>query len=120
MPAATGMHVSPQAPGLVRLRHTERSMKIYGVTENELRTLTAINLFMAFAWAVGSAFLGMGVDLHKDLLLAENIPAKAEVLKDMPTALFIGAAIFYIAGTIAFFVRGSFINTIRKETIGQG
>lgn len=91
-------------------------MRIYGVTENELRTLTAINLGIATLFSVGSAMLGMGMDLHKDLLLATDLPPKAEILKPTSTILFLGCALFYIVGFIAVWMRRGFIETIKKES----
>jgi hypothetical protein len=116
---APGLHLShPSSGNLVTILHTERRMKVYGVTENELRTLTAINLGIAVLFSIGSAMLGMALDLHKDILLVDPVPAKAAILvSHVQPGLWIGAAFFYVTGAVAMYLRGGFIKTIKKETV---
>ncbi len=98
--------------------HTERRMKVYGVTENELRTLTVINLAAVALFSLGTGSLAFGIDLHKDILLAgQNLPEGAKMLQDVVRPIaFIGAAIFYGLGIAAWLYRGGFLRTIKKET----
>ena len=93
-------------------------MKVYGVTENELRTLTVINLAAVALFSLGTGSIAFGIDLHKDILLAgQNLPEGAEMLQDVvrPIAFIVGA-IFYFLGGVVWFHRGGFLRTIKKET----
>jgi len=92
-------------------------MKVYGVTENELRTLTIINAAAAALFSIGAACLGYGLNLHASLLLVDNMPDKAKVLSDVVQPLaFYAAAVFFLLGIAAWLARGGFIKTIKKET----
>jgi hypothetical protein len=93
-------------------------MKVYGVTENELRTLTIINAAVAALFSLGAACLGYGLNIHDSLLLVDNIPDKAKVLPDVvqPVAFSL-AGVFFLFGLIAWLMRGGFISTIKKETV---
>src|SRR5437870_8543962 len=54
--------VAPQGP-LVSVLHTERQMRIFGVTENELRTLTIVNAAVAFLFSLGTGCFGYLLNL---------------------------------------------------------
>ena len=103
--------------GLITVLHTERRMKVYGVTENELRTITIINLAVAALFSIGTGLVVFGFDLQKDILLTEQLPPGAKILDDVVRpASFIGGAVFYGLGLVFWFMRGGFIRTIKKET----
>ena len=103
--------------GLVHVLHTERRMRVYGVTENELRTLTIINLAVAFLFSLGTGFVSFGLDLHKDVLMTSPLPPSAGVLADIarPLAFLVGGA-FYLAGGSAWWMRRGFIEQIKQES----
>ena len=103
---------------LITVLHTERRMKVYGVTENEIRTLTMINIAAVVLFSLGTGLLAFGIDLHKDILLTgKNLPEAALPLQDVVRPLaFIGAGIFYVLGIVSWFLRGGFLRTIKKET----
>ena len=95
-------------------------MRIYGVTENELRTLTIVNAAMTAVFSLGTGCFGFLLNLKSNAAMAEKMPAQTtEALKFIePGLMWLGIA-FYVIGVVAWFMRGSFIKTIKTESDPQ-
>jgi hypothetical protein len=115
--SAPKVSTTSQNAGLVNVLHTERNMKVYGVTENELRTLTAINVAVTALFSIATGLMAFSFDLQKDILLAEPLPDKAQVLDTVvQPAAFLGSLVLYGLGALTWFLRGGFLKTIKKES----
>lgn len=92
-------------------------MKCLTVTESELKQIGLANLLLTFLFGVGSALIAFGVDIMKDSMLAQSVPASAQVVVDVvqPICLIIGAA-FWIGAAWVWTWRRDMINTIRNES----
>lgn len=102
---------------LVKILHTERRMKVYGITENEIRTLTVINVAVVVLFSIGTGCIAFGIDLHKDLLLTPNLPEQAQVLKSVLRPLsYISGGVLYLLGLLVWYYRGGFIRTLKQES----
>lgn len=78
--------------------------------------LSVINGIAALCFSIGTGLLGLSVDIQKDLLLASEVPANAETLRDLVRpALLWGAGIFYFLGVVTFFWRRATLDIIKKE-----
>jgi len=95
-------------------------MRIFGVTENELRTLTIVNAAVAFLFSLGTGCFGYLLNLDAAAAMTEKIPKETEALLKLvqPGLLSLGVA-FYVAGAFAWIMRSGFINTIKRESDPQ-
>ena len=120
-PPQMALNIQPALQGpLVRLLHTEREMRIFGVTENELRTITAINAATAALFSLGTGCFGYLLNLQADLAFANKIPQQTQDMLNIvqPGLKWIGI-VFYCLGILAWIYRGSFITTIKQESDPQ-
>jgi hypothetical protein len=103
---------------LVNVLHTKREMRIFGVTENELRTITIMNAATAFFFSLGTGCFGYLLNLQADAAFADKIPAATQRALDVfrPGLEWVGAA-FYVAGIVTWLYRGGFVRTIKRESV---
>jgi hypothetical protein len=93
-------------------------MKFYRVHEPELQNLSMAHGLMVIFFSAGSAFLGFGLDVAKDIAMGANeLTAEAKVLKEVvqPTCFWIAAG-FYVAGLWAAWKRRASIQRIKRES----
>lgn len=97
--------------------HTERKMKIYGVTDNELRTITIVNAAVAALFSLGTGCFGYLLNLRTDEAFAGTLPpATVSLMQAVQLGLFAFGVAFYVLGLVAWIMRGGFIATIKRES----
>lgn len=94
-----------------------RTMKFYRVHEPELQNLSMAHGLMVLFFSAGSAFLGFGLDVAKDIAMATDLTAEAKVMKDVvqPACFWIASG-FYLAGLWAAWKRRGSIQRIKHES----
>jgi len=117
---SAGPTISPpgnESSQLIRLAHVEGRMKIYGVTENELRTISTINLAVVVFSSLGTGCIAFSIDLHKDIIMAGSVlaPNVKEIADIWRPLGFISGIVCYLIAATAWLVRGGFIKTIKNE-----
>ena len=95
-----------------------RTMKFYQVHEPELHNLSMAHGLMVIFFSAGSAFLGFGLDVAKDVAMATGeLSAEAKVLsKTVQPACFYIAGGFFLAGLWAYVLRRGAIRRIKRES----
>ncbi len=95
-------------------------MKIFGVTENELRTLTIVNAAMAAFFSLGTGCFGYLLNLQAGAAMTEKVPEQTAAVLNIvqPGLMFLGIA-FYVLGFLSWILRGNFIATIKRESDPQ-
>ena len=112
-----------QSEGLkspVETVHGTRKMQCYSVTESELMQLSLVNTLVAFAWSLVSGIGIFLIDILKDIVLSEDIPATAQSIGIyiVPALLFIILlAVFGVFKARAW--RKRLIDLIKEES-GNG
>ena len=109
-----------QSAGTLRVESSERVMKTYVVTANEIRTLTLMNFAVAALFSLGSACFGYWLNIRTEIALTGVLPATAQVVQTVvsPVAI-IATIVFWIFGSVIWYMRGGFISTIETETINR-
>jgi hypothetical protein len=109
--------ITPQGGPLVSVIHTERQMKIFGVTENELRTLTIVNAAIALLTSLGTGFFVYLLNLSTDAMFAGKLdPTAKNLLSIVKPGLWVFGIVFYLAALYAWLQRDAFIDTIKTES----
>jgi len=109
---AEGVSSSP-----VNVYQPTRQMQFYAVSESELRQLSLVNSLVAFAWAIVSGTALFLLDVGKDVVMTDAVPAQAISLASVfwPLLLF-----FFVASAIglvlAYRWRGRLIELIKQES----
>jgi hypothetical protein len=107
-----------QEAGGVFASTASRTMKFYRVHEPELHNLTMAQGLMVLFFSAGSAFLGFGIDVAKDIAMTSgDLSAEGKVMSQVvqPACFYIATG-FYIAGIWASFMRRSSIKRIKQES----
>lgn len=108
---------TPTQQPLVSLLHTSREMKIFGVTENELRTLTLVNAAIAALFSLGTGAAVYLLNISTDATFAGKLPeSTTNLLHIIRVGLVVFCAAFYLLGIYTWVIRGSFIETIKTES----
>jgi hypothetical protein len=95
-------------------------MKIFGVTESELRTLSIVNAAMTALFSLGTGCFGFLLNLQASVALSDKVPAQtALLLKYAEPGLFWFGLVLYALGGLTWFMKGGFINTIKRESDPQ-
>lgn len=93
-------------------------MKFYRVHEPELHNLSTAHGLMVIFFSSGSAFLGFGLDITKDIVMATgDLSAEGRVMANIvrPACFYIAAG-FYLAGLWAYMLRRGAIRRIKRES----
>lgn len=101
----------------VELIYSQRKMHCYSITESELQQIGLANIAITSLGSIGSALLAFSLDIYKDTLLAEEIPAATRELISyiQPVLLSLGVA-FWVIAIIAVFWRKKMIKLIKEES----
>ena len=95
-----------------------RNMKFYRVHEPELHNLSVAHGLMVIFFSAGSAFLGFGLDVTKDIAMASGeLSAEGKVMANVvrPACFYIALG-FYLAGFWAYMLRRGAIIRIKRES----
>ncbi len=97
--------------------YSKRKMKMYSVTESELKQIGLANIGITGTASLGSAFLAFSLDIFKDTVLAGSIPAAAQAAIDyvQPICLFVGLG-FWVFSAFLVWWRKGMLDLIRKES----
>jgi len=92
-------------------------MRTYTVTESELWILSLANGLMTIFFSLGSGFVGIALDITKDVMLSPELAKTGEALAEIVRpACVILAVVFFACGLWAFMQRQSTIALIKKES----
>jgi hypothetical protein len=76
-----------------------------------------MNVAVTALFSIATGLMAFSFDLQKDILLAEPLPDKAQVLDTVvQPAAFLGSLVLYGLGALTWFLRGGFLKTIKKES----
>lgn len=109
--------IGPSAGSAIQPVYAQRSMKCYPVTESELKQIGLANLGVTIFVGLGGTCFGFGVDVFKDVQLAQTVPAGAKAFVDImqPGAIAVGVVCWIIAGALWFW-RRDMLRLIKDES----
>lgn len=107
-----------EEPGGVIASTASRTMKFYRVHAPELHNLNMAHGLMVLFFSAGSAFLGFGLDIAKDVAMTTGeLSAEGKVMAEQvqPFCFWIAGG-FFVAGIWASFKRRGSIQRIMQES----
>jgi hypothetical protein len=104
-------------PEAVSDHHAARRMRVSGVMDSELRSLTFVNTAMTALLSLGTGCLGFVLGLKSSVAVADKVPeATAALLKVVePSITGLGVALYFF-GVIAWITRIGYVSTIKRES----
>lgn len=101
--------------------YVARQVKVYGVLEGEVSTISLFNTLATFFFSAGFSFVSMAVGIWADAAYVDN-PAPAGLVlshSGAPLLIVVAIACFGLAGW-AVWNKGSLWKKIREESIQKG
>jgi hypothetical protein len=94
-----------------------RTVKSYGITEEELEHIGSYNRLTSLMYSACSWFLGVGISLLVTYLMAESVTTTAKVMAMVVAPLCgIGSIISLVAACMIKRVKGTAIDRIKKDS----
>lgn len=104
---------------LLDLKHGVRTMKVYPVTESDVRSLKLTSALASLFFSLGGMIIGFGIEIRIGATFYESLPAQAKMMTEnvAPLCFWIGAAFLLgaAASEIASCVTWSGVKSSTKD-----
>lgn len=100
------------------LSYGRRNLRAYPITEHELGGLAALGVFAGLAFSLSAGLLGFAIDLHKDLAITADVPAKEQIFwGTVRTGGFVLSIILAGVGCYLLHRGNTKLTRIKQETV---